>query len=148
MGGGDIAWGSVGDWIAGIGTIAAVAVALVFSLRSERQQRDAHLAAVHAWFEIVPGPKGSLRLINNTDYPVYEWSVVVTWRVGDAPFVVRTSQADHGLLPPGHHDFALSAEGLPLPANDADVEVDFRFRDAAGNARRRLPSGRLVSGGR
>ena len=144
---GALAWGSVSDWVAGLATAAAVVVALVFSLRTERQQRDSTLAAVHAWFELALGKDaartGTLRLINATSYPVYEWSVEVRW--ADGAMGVATSQADHGLLPPGDHHFALSADGLDLPGNDADVQVDLRFRDAEGHARHRLPTGRLVT---
>jgi hypothetical protein len=145
----------VSDWVAGIATAVAVVVALVFSLRTERHQRDQILAAVHAWFELIPptataGPRGILKLVNDTACPVYQWHVDVQWHdnAGAAEVHVGTGELDHGLLPPGRHDFPLEAVDLELPTNDAAVEVELHFRDAEGRMRHRLSTGRLVSGGR
>jgi len=142
-------WGTVGEWVSSLATLTAVVVALVFSLRTEREQRDAALAAVHAWFEVHESDTGAPRsgvlwLVNNTNYPLYEWGVVVSWSVDGKKVEVATGQGDHGLLPPGKHDFPLETEGVQLPGNDAEVAVDLRFRDASERGRHRLPTGRLV----
>lgn len=148
-----IQWGSVGDWVSGTATAIAVVVALIFSLRDEKERRDNRFAAVYAWFEIARSPNslatGVLWLTNNTDYPVFEWNVEVRWtKVDDSTDIrILTGATDFGLLPPGKHPFTL--QDYPeeaLPTNDSSVEVDLRFRDALTRPRRRLPTGRLVSG--
>lgn len=145
----DLDWGSVSDWLSGVATVIAVVVALVFSLRAERDQRDSKLAAVYAWFAIPQTESaqgGNLWVKNDTASPLYEWSVTVTWPMskGDTA-TVSTGHGDHGLLPPGTHYFPLTGtEARPLPANDADVQVEITFKDAQGRTLRRLATGKLV----
>ena len=140
-----VEWGPLSDWFAGIATSLAVAVALVFSLRAERMQRESELAAVYAWFELSIDEdahgSGVLWVINNTATPIYEWLVTVGWvsRAGDA-VALETGHAALGLLPPGRHDFVLHETDHQLPDNDATVSVDLRFRDASGRERRRSAS--------
>lgn len=147
----DLNWGSVSDWVSGVATVVAVITALVFSLRTEREQRDNKLAAVYAWFEIIQtsaGTKGKLWVTNNTDYPIYKWEVTVAWPAGDgAETRVSTGDSDYGLLPPGKYDFGLSgADGRTLPDNDANARVELTFRDAQDRTLRRLATGKLIRG--
>ena len=150
-----VQWGAVSDWVSGVATATAVIVALVFSLRLERQQRAAELAAVHAWFELRPAADGQrggvLWLVNDTSYPIYDWSVAVSWRAqGSEPVEIEIGRGDHGLIPPGRRaEFTLrDSPDTPLPANDADVAVELRFRDATGRERCRMPGGKLKRAGR
>jgi hypothetical protein len=138
-----VVWGPVSEWVSGIATSLAVAVALTFSLRAERTQREAQLASVYAWFELGADATGDqagiLWLVNNTEFPIYEWDVELSWTTGaNARLTLGTGHAEHGLLPPGRHDFVLRpGEDGDLPANDASVAVSLRFRDAAGRQRKR-----------
>src|SRR6266545_354969 len=129
---GELQWGTVSDWVSGIGTAFAVIVTLVFSLRSERQQAETHLAAVYAWFLVSrtgAAPVGELWLHNATEMPIYQWSVEVSWVPSPdnhVPVVAQTGSVIHGLLPPGKFPFALA--GIEqLPHNDSLVQVDLRF---------------------
>lgn len=150
-----VAWGSVSDWVSGVATVIAVASALIFSLRSEHEQRDNKLAAVYSWFEITHrdnnGTVGTLWLTNNTDCPIYEWNVQVTWPKANTADqqTATTGSADHGLLPPGKHPFEFTAPPeAPLPPNDSVVRVELAFVDSQGHRRRRTASGKLFSGRR
>jgi hypothetical protein len=143
-------WGPVSEWVSGVATLLAVGVALVFPLRLEREQRNAKYAAVFAWFEVTRSedgdPIGTLWVTNNTDFPIYEWTVTALWpSVGARDrSTVTTGHTDHGLLPPGRHDFVFSGgPDFDLPTNDAEVKVDISFRDASGRQRRRFATGLL-----
>lgn len=142
-----VQWGTVSDWISGVATAIAVIIALIFSLRAERQEQADKLAAVHAWLAVDQEggvEAGNLWLVNSTDSPIYEWQVDLSWPTDtDAGGVQMSIGSDsYGLLPPGRYPFPVR-EHVVLPANDAHVSVELRFRDAAGKRRRRLPSGRL-----
>lgn len=141
-----IEWGAVSDWVSGAATAVAVVVALTFSLRSERAQRNVLLASVHAWAEVAQGTErtGTLWLTNNTEYPIYEWRVEASWTDEDGTRrQVETGSEEYGLLPPGRHNFAFADASLALPSNDALVGVQLEFRDARGRRLRRLSSGKL-----
>ncbi|WP_067464021.1 hypothetical protein [Actinomadura macra] len=142
----DIEWGAVSGWVSGLATTVAVIIALTFSLRSERAQRNVQFASVHAWMELTQGTErtGILWLTNNTEFPIYEWHIKVSWideRGAEAQ--AETGSTEHGLLPPGRHSFAFDGARLALPSNDAMVRVQLEFRDAQGRRLRRLPSGKL-----
>lgn len=140
-----IEFGPVSEWVAGIGTVVAVVVALTFSLRAEREQRNSRLAAVYAWAEVAADPEhtGTLRIINNTESPIYDWRITVSWDGQDgAQKQAQTGFSDYGLLPPGRHAFTFSDDGT-LPSNDASLRVQLEFRDAQDRAWKRLSSGRL-----
>lgn len=145
-------WGSVSEWVSGIATTIAVIVALVFSMRSERDQREATLASVYAWVEIRRaqteggGRVGVLSVANDTHYPIYKWTIRIEW---DAPGgQVESHSLDesvHGLLLPGTRTLEIDeGGGVLLPSHDAAFSVDLRFCDANGQMRHRMPTGKLV----
>ena len=144
--------GTVSEWVSGLATAVAVVVALVFSLRQDREQRERKLASVYAWVELdrdLSGdlPPATLWLINNTDFPIYEWESTVAWPSSGEAGVEKavTGASDWGLLRPGKHDFSLAnTRERPLPSNDAHIDVELKFRDASGVLRTRLSTGRLV----
>jgi hypothetical protein len=139
-------WGTVGEWVSGLATVVAVVVALTFALRSELEQRNTQLAAVYAWVEVAQDAKrtATLWLTNNTDYPIYDWRIEVSWTDEDeAQRQAETGSTEHGLLPPGRHSFAFTGVSLALPSNDTKVRVRLDFRDARGRRLRRLSSGKL-----
>lgn len=141
-----IQWGTVSDWVSGVATVVAVIVALTFSLRSEREQRNARLASVYAWVEVSQGidRSGTLWLTNNAEYPIYDWHATVSWADGQgAAKQAGTGSAEYGLLPPGRHSFTFADARSELPRNDAAVSVQLEFRDAQGRRLRRLSTGKL-----
>jgi hypothetical protein len=132
-----IVYGPLSDWFAGAGTFAAVATALVFSVRGDRRSEDARLRAVYAWCEMqqAPGrpPEWLIFVNNQTQFPIVEWQVLLSWTSPSNGEVVRES-IDHdssGVLPPGRHSFPWSPSSDP-PANDAQVSVTLSFTDGSG----------------
>jgi len=139
-----IEWGAVSDWVSGIGSLLAVVVALVLPLRANRDQERARLASIFAWAETSSPVQGSLWLINNTDSPIYDWKATITWSDRDGAVAeLSTSSADHGLLPPGRHNFEFTGGAHVLPANDAQLSVRLSFTDAAGRRLVRRSTGEL-----
>jgi hypothetical protein len=138
-------WGSVSDWVSGIATAVAVVVALIFSLRAERHEREQKLGAVYAWFTIqrdANAESGILWLHNATEVPIYEWRVRVEYLHNDEEVEVSTGSEDLGILPPGRFSFPLHGTHS-LPSNDSAVRVKLRFRDANGRGLSRTPTGAL-----
>lgn len=132
-----IVYGPLSDWFAGAGTFAAVATALVFSVRGDRRSEDARLRAVYAWCERQQIPGGHaewLIFVNNqTQFPINEWHVLLSWTSPANNEVVRES-IDHstsGVVPPGRHTFPWTPSSDP-PANDAQVSVTLSFTDGSG----------------
>jgi hypothetical protein len=136
-------WGPVSDWVAGLGTLAAVLVALWTSLDTERKRLRDKYASVFAWFERAPGATfGTLYIKNSTEYPVYKWDVTVSWEDPSSGerITEKLGSKDLGLLPPSRdpHQFDIHEENRKLPDNDADVGVDMTFQDALGRSHKNL----------
>lgn len=142
-------WGPVSEWVAGIGTLAAVSVALWTSLDTERKRLKDKYASVFAWFERAPGATfGTLYIKNNTEYPVYRWDVTVTWSdpISGEKITENLGSKDLGLLPPSKdpHQFDIHEKNRTLPDNDADVRVDMTFQDALGRLHKNLAARQRV----
>ena len=139
-----IQWGPVSDWVSGLATLLAVAIALTFSLRSDQRDRENALAAVYSWLTISAAGAAVLWLRNATAAPIYQWSVTLTWTdVNGTSLESKTGSGEYGILPPGDYDFPIE-DDRTLPVNDAHVGVHLRFRDAAGRALHRTPTGALI----
>jgi hypothetical protein len=137
-------WGPVSEWVAGLGTLAAVLVALWTSLDTERKRLNDKYAAVFAWFERAPSATfGTLYIKNSTEYPVYKWDVTVTWNDPSSgeKIIERLGSKDLGLLPPSKdlHQFDIQEKtDRTLPHSDADVRVDMVFQDALGRSHKNI----------
>jgi hypothetical protein len=137
-------WGPVSEWVAGIGTLAAVWVALWTSRDAERKRLDDKYASVFAWFERAPGATfGTLYIKNSTEYPVYKWEVTASWNnpASSEKITEKVGSKELGLLPPSKdpHQFDIHEKGdRTLPENDADVRVDLVFQDALGKSHTNL----------
>jgi hypothetical protein len=137
-------WGPVSEWVAGLGTLAAVVVALWTSLDSERKRLNDKYASVFAWFERAPSATfGTLYIKNGTEYPVYKWDVTVTWNdpTSGEKITEKLGSKDLGLLPPSKdpHQFDIDEKAdRTLPHNDADVRVDMVFQDALGRSHKNI----------
>jgi hypothetical protein len=137
-------WGPVSEWVAGVGTLAAVLVALWTSLDTERKRLNDKYASVFAWFERAPSATfGTLYIKNSTEYPVYKWDVTVTWNdpISGEKITEKLGSKELGLLPPSRdaHQFDMHEKAdRTLPANDADVRVDMVFQDALGRSHKNI----------
>ena len=137
-------WGPVSEWVAGLGTLAAVAVALWTSVDTERKRLNDKYASVFAWFERAPGATfGTLYIKNSTEYPVYKWEVTASWNdpISGEKITEKIGSKELGLLPPSKdpHQFDIHEKAdRTLPKNDADVRVDMVFQDALGRSHKNL----------
>jgi hypothetical protein len=132
-----ITYGPLSDWFAGAGTFAAVATALVFSVRGDRRSEDARLRAVYSWCELRRAPDEPVEWLifvnNQTQFPINQWHVLLAWNSPSTNVAVRES-IDHstsGVVPPGRHSFPWTPSSDP-PANDAQVSVTLSFTDGSG----------------
>lgn len=144
-------WGSVAEWVAGIGTVLTLGAA-VFAIRQEfgsiqedrarlRRFQGSHVSAGIASYrrDRKLGMVYDLVIVNASDLPIYNVTAVVGPPAGhgDAPLEVN-------LL----HLAARSEERSPIPASSsptgAIVFYDLRFKDAAGLGWLRGSDGDLV----
>jgi hypothetical protein len=79
-------YGTLGEWVSGVGTVAAIAIALRESGLARRRERLDRLCAVTAWMELerhADGePRWTVSVSNGTEHPIYEWLVVPRPRDG------------------------------------------------------------------
>ena len=132
-------WGSVAEWVGGIATASAVAIALFFSRRQDRAEHEQRVAAVFAWPEMVELDGGrSWRVVvsNCTDYPIYDWEVILSWvaPTGDE-FSETLDSGAFGIALPGKNGFRWDDDTVPLPEADSQVRVRLSFVDASGQQR-------------
>ena len=132
------------EWVSGIGSLLAVVVALWFSFQSRRDLAYGRLRQVHAWVENLHDEKGwKLVVQNSTEQPVFEWTCVVRYRSGDEAIQSEhVTQADVGIIPPGHYEFPWTPGHAPL--GEAGIGASFTFVDATGRIWTRLSTGRLI----
>lgn len=136
-------WGSVPDWLAAIGTLAAFAVALrllakeLTARREQEQDRRSEQARhVAAWaFRAAGTPAGHILFVRNKgEEPVS--SIRLVMEHPDEPGTV-TREETWPLLPPGLEDELGRYPHPPGP-------ITLSFTDAAGRRWTRYPDGRLV----
>jgi hypothetical protein len=124
-------FGDVGEWVSGLGTLAAF-VAAIFAIRVE-QRRDAtedfqRRTSIYAWLRYVddgPVPDGwHLYLANACSAPVYLWRLAING-------VGHLGATDLGPLPPGITERRLDIDILRAFAVDAD-SISVWFLDSEG----------------
>jgi hypothetical protein len=143
--------GDIPTWIAGIGTVAAVIVALWLAIRDSRrrdaERRRAQAEKVGAWFrKFDPSVfRQRFRLGNASEQSAYR-VVVSSEAIGKPSWNFRRAdpsafRALIGVLPPGGIDGEID---LP-PAGGVDViwALEVAFRDAAGRCWVRSAAGQL-----
>lgn len=140
--------GDLATWISGLATLAAVCVALYYSMRSEARASEAINARVYAWALHQGAAENWCLIVTNlTDAPVYTWQVKLTWVATSGAELSETiSDADGGLLVPGQQSYNWTPS--PPPENDALVKPELTFVDARGIRYRRDERGKLSKVGR
>jgi hypothetical protein len=157
-------WGTVPDWLAAVGTLAAFAVALRLlakELAARREQeedrRREQASRVACWLEIVEDPDWPPRhwapdkpvravaavLQNGSEEPVYDCRVHIELDPGASGKLVsgdRQYSLEERTLPPGRTQRSVSFPREDLPP----ASTRMSFRDAAGRRWTRYPDGRLV----
>jgi hypothetical protein len=162
-------WGSIPDWIAGIGTAAAFFIALLLFRRqlnefrdAEESRRRAQATHISAWCKEEEQPDGSssrwLRLRNGSEEPVYQCAALfasannATWTAqdhGEWQAAISSSTASYGargtmVLAPGETARWMVEDGELRSARGAIVPVFLIFRDAQGTSWSRSPRGTLL----
>jgi hypothetical protein len=139
-----IAWGSLPEWIAAIGTVGALAVALVLlkaELDDARLRRGEEVRAqarrVLAWIEYT-GDHPEVVIRNASDAPIYNVEATATETAGQHFEHGRTSVSRSKVLPPGDTERSEVYE----PGQWAWVNV--WFTDSAENHWIRSGDGRLT----
>lgn len=137
-------FGTLGDWISGLGTVAAVVVALRESALAQSRQRIDRLCAVTAWMELERHEDGSPRwtvfVSNETKHPIYRWLVVPRSDGGDDG-VWHLCDARLGPLVPGPTQYEVPHSGGADFHTASPVELQFVDRD--GQSWLRTSRGRL-----
>ena len=138
-------WGSAGEWVSGIGTVAAVIVALRESSVARYQARLDKLCSVGGWMEIRRQQNGTpyweITLLNSTDFPIYKWYAEP---VGELSSWHLCSSV-HGSLVPGSSNFEFPGYHGSQQANSVPLQISFQDRD--GGIWTREPGGRLINSG-
>jgi hypothetical protein len=156
-------WGTVPDWLAAIGTLAAFGVALRLlakELAARREQeedrRSSQARLVSAWPTDPQVEGGRLRVTvvvkNGSDEPVYQVHAVLV--PPDSPWAedpeagagqVPAAEIGRMMLPPGQKEegrFPMIMSILHTGIGPGPVGIS--FTDAAGRRWKRYPDGRLV----
>lgn len=145
-----IAWGTVSEWFSGVASFSAVAIALIFSSKSSRIERDTRYKAVYAWSEHNPVDETwELVIDNSTNYPIYQWLAQIRWRPDgqDSREVDKVDSDRLGIIPPGKNRYQW-VPSKALHDSESQVHVTLIFRDATGTVCHRLSNGHLRKGKR
>jgi hypothetical protein len=153
-----IDWGTAPDWIAAVGTVGALAAAvIVFAVelkhrREERKDAEKDQARlVAAWLDgpqidTVPNPLGDIRfpirVVNRSNLPVSSCLVRLEWegKPGSSNTFVWT-------LGPGHDRQHICNVQWDEAATHSFPVVSLGFVDAAGRVWRQYGGGKLEAGG-
>lgn len=141
----DIAYGTLPDWVAAIGTAGALIAAVVL-LRDDRRIRRAQdeehtrdqAQKIGTWITSSDFSVYVINLRNASDLPIYNVTVEFGTPAGHDPWTSATSWIT---MPPGETDQApVSAEASPT---GAVILYSTSFTDSAGRSWRRDASGDL-----
>lgn len=141
-----INWGSVPDWLAGLGSTLALLFAFL-AVRSanaqlriiENDRRQAQAQGIGVWLSQDESGSYHYNLINTSQLPVHS---VITWvrRIGDAEEKGTMHQLQW--LAPGGMRIAVEH---PEWIREHDLFVEIMFRDSATQHWRRDRTGKLIS---
>lgn len=142
-----VQWGTVGEWFAAVSTMAAVIVALIFSLRGERSQEERVLTAVYIWVAAQdPDADHPFVIVidNRTPFPIYRWRAQITLptHTHGEPVEITTNSDEKGILPPGRFQYDLRPP-QHVELGEAAIGASITFVDASGKIRRRMAAGQV-----
>lgn len=134
---------NLADWVSGIGSLLAVAVAIWFSTSDRLDRRAERLAAITIWAEKQPfeGSDWILIAANDTSQPIINWACRIQYRHEDKIHIEQVESDTDGILPPGRSQFPWHP-GV-TPDAESQVSTTIRFRDATGAIWERRLSGKL-----
>ena len=166
-----ISWGDAPTWFAGVVAVVAVffaskaasqAIGILRleqarenrALQAERERQAAAERAEQA-DRVAAWNNGDFTVLNGSDLPI--WDVELTAHDPEVP--LATMRENVRLVPPGHHQYAfpnyepeiVGTDERGLPVHDDSwtrLQVDIRFRDAAGRVWMRDRFGTLQLVGR
>ena len=133
--------GTWGEWIAGIGAVAAAVVALS-AIVIQRQAEDiGRRTAVAAWMDVEVDPdRGqpywTVKVRNDTGLPIFAWDV-------SSDTGVHLCSRENGPIVPELSRYLLSADEPPDQARA--VALTLEFRDRLGKLWQRDSSGQIAS---
>jgi hypothetical protein len=156
-------WGTVPDWLAAVGTLAAFAVALRLLAKelavrreAEEDRRRDQARLISAWLADPEDIDRNVWLMiiatNGSDEPIYGFHAVLV--PSESPFTddpeaglgqVGTAQFRRETLPPKETTrgmFQVVKDGIVTGVMPGPVSIS--FTDAAGRRWKRYPDGRLV----
>lgn len=147
---GNLGVGNLSDWVSGIATTVAVIITLFYSQRQAHRDDEARLHALYAWAEDTDGtesPRWTIQVRNDTQYPIYDWSVLVATEDGHDLLEKKPplNNTEGGVLTPGPTYFTWLPPG-DFSGGESDVHVTVRFRDSRGVAMTRSHTGQLSKG--
>lgn len=149
-----IDWGSVPEWLAAIGTVGAVIVALVIAFRDSRQraraERSAQADNITAWQSVVGrgtfNERAHINLSNSSSLPIYDIALSYGAPYGEgARFQTGASKQIFLLrLPPGKCQVRELPKVPKLDKPQYELGISISFRDSYGRFWRRDASGVLT----
>jgi hypothetical protein len=135
----DAAWGTLPDWIGGIGTAGALLIAAavlsreVGARREEKLEGEKHLARLVSVFVQSVGHAGGSdtvdvagRLWNRSDAPI--WKVAVRLYVNGEPVPDRVHEVPC-ILPSDEIPVAVNFPDAPCPAPGTHYQLEATFKD-------------------
>jgi hypothetical protein len=137
--GSEIEWGTVGEWVSGLGALAAAIVAVVVPLHLIRHQRterneaeeERHSRAVSAWLDFTAGEPKAV-VVNAGQDVISDWDVLVCFNApcinhppDEHDWVTVLGYEHHGSLAPGQRIEELLLDGTPPESPGGTIEVDW-----------------------
>lgn len=123
--------GSLADWVAGMGSICAVIVAVGFWSLDKRASRKNKLLAVSAWVEKsnnnVTENGWKIIIVNGTEQPIFKWNLSINWKNFERTYEEYISYKTVGIIPPGRTEYPWSPHDTPF--EEALVATKLRFQD-------------------
>ena len=138
-----VRFGDLGTWIAGIGTVLAVVVALWTATADRRASARLRRTSIFAWMEVKEDPEDrkpywAIIIQNNTGPPIFDWSIDSS--LGD----LHLCQDDVGPIVPGEREYLVELDEVPDQAGARSLEICFRSDD--GDVWMRGADGSVVRG--
>jgi hypothetical protein len=142
-------WGSVPEWLAGLGSTAALGFAAYAAVATTRQlqmveddRRKIQASKVAAWCYTSSANQSPTYLVfNHSDLPIYRVELSAVDR--RQPTAARSVVTSLSFLSPGEHHMEVDVGPLTAAANEKQLLVEIVFVDCAGARWQRNFEGQL-----